>query len=75
MTNLLKSCISRLREMQHSSEMTLADRDQVSSVIASLETLERELVDEHDEAKRLDRIFQCVEHVSRILAKIFLDQA
>jgi hypothetical protein len=73
MSKLLKSCISQLWEVQSSVEMTPADRDQLRSIITSLEALERELEDEHDEARRFERIFQCVEFVSRILVKIFFD--
>ncbi len=74
MKKLLESSIPRLREMRNSDEMTLADRDQLSSVIASLESLQRDLADEHGTAKNRDRIFQIIMEASKILAKIFLDQ-
>ena len=73
MKELLKSCISKLKEMLHSSEMTLADKSQLRSVIARLETLDRDLADEQDQAKRRTLIFQTVEHVARIAVSIFLD--
>jgi hypothetical protein len=70
---LLKGCVSQLREMQASSEMTLADRKRLNTVIEDLESLQAALAAESDVNRRRDLVAQYVERAASMILKILID--
>ncbi len=71
--SLLRSCISRLRDMLFSCGMTLADRRRLRIIIEDLEALPPPPRTETDEEVRRNLIDRFVEIASRLALKYLFD--